>query len=99
MKGDVVPNGVVFDLDAMEDLASAHNLAGAGRDFLVVIEQRPVDISGDQVGRHLRLFASRSARFRARSASSASSSALAFSNVGAEPPSRSGTQYAPSGCG
>jgi hypothetical protein len=28
MKGDVVPEGVVFDLDAMEDLAREHNVAG-----------------------------------------------------------------------
>ena len=28
MKGDVVPDGVVFDLDAMEDLATEHDLAG-----------------------------------------------------------------------
>ena len=72
-------------------------------DRLVGVEQSSVHIAGDQRGWvHLRAYASRwerSACFRARSTSSASSSSLASGGVGAPPPSRRGTQYWPAGLG
>jgi hypothetical protein len=51
MKGDVVPDGVFFDLDAMEDLARKHDLAGFFCDrndpsFITLEGQRYVAPSG-----------------------------------------------------